>query len=114
MAESRVSDELWDEFHRVVNMTSRELSDWLRAESAAADTEVLPDLAGTAAGRTVVGILGKRRTDLTPDDIAVMEAVVTEVRTERGEDPLEPVAGDHGWRRRLMSLGHDPLKPVQP
>lgn len=110
MAQSQVSDELWDEFHRVVNMTSKELSDWLRAESAA-DTEVFPDQAGTAAGQTVVAILGKRRTDLTSDDIAVMEAVVTEVRTERGEDPLEPVAGEDGWRRRLMSLGHDPLKP---
>jgi hypothetical protein len=111
MAESQVSDELWDEFHRVVNMTSRELSEWLRAESADA-TEALPDQAGTATGQTVVGILGKRRTDLTAEDIAVMEAVVTEVRTERGEDPLDPVAGDDGWRRRLMSLGHDPLKPA--
>jgi hypothetical protein len=30
MAESRVSDELWNEFHQLVNMTSRELEDWLR------------------------------------------------------------------------------------
>ena len=29
-----VSDELWEEFHRVVNMTSRELSDWLMVRGA--------------------------------------------------------------------------------
>ena len=29
-----VDDELWDEFHRVVNMTSRELGDWLRTRDA--------------------------------------------------------------------------------
>jgi len=54
-----IEDELWDEFHRVVNMTSRELADWLRTR-----------------------------------------------------DELEPVAGQAHWRHKLMSLGHDPLKPT--
>ena len=34
MAQSAVDDELWEEFHRVVNMTSRELEEWLRTHSA--------------------------------------------------------------------------------
>lgn len=55
----RSDDELWNEFHRVVNMTSRELEEWLRTRSAAPDA-----------------------------------------------------AGDAGWRHRLMSIGHDPLKPA--
>ncbi len=112
MATSQVSDELWEESHVVVNMTSRELADWLRAEAATDLAEVLPDQSENEVGREVLSILGKRRADLTQEDIAVMEAVVTEVRTERGEDPLEPTAGEDGWRRRLMSLGHDPLKPA--
>jgi hypothetical protein len=29
--DERVDDSLWNEFHRVVNMTSRELEDWLRS-----------------------------------------------------------------------------------
>ena len=29
-----VDDELWDEFHRVVNMNSRELEEWLRTQAA--------------------------------------------------------------------------------
>lgn len=40
-----------------------------------------------------------------------MTKVVETVRRERGEDP-EPTAGDDHWRRRLMDIGHDPLKPV--
>ncbi len=111
MAESAVSDELWNEFHRVVNMTSRELEDWLRTRSADEDGEALPDQSGPATGRHVVHILGKRRTDLNSDDVRVMGKVVNQVLAERRDD-LEPTAGEAHWRRRLMSLGHDPLKPV--
>jgi len=111
MAESHVDDELWEEFHQAVNMTSRELGDWLRESEAGTGTEQLPDQAGSAVGRQVLAILGKRRADLTTDDAAVMAAVVDRVRTERGDEP-EPTAGDAAWRHRLMDLGHDPLKPV--
>lgn len=111
MAQQQVDDELWDEFHRVVNMTSRELQDWLRTEAAGQDVEELPDQAGPPTGRQVVDILGKRRTDLTSDDIAVMRRVVERVRSERRAD-LEPTAGDDAWRHRLMRIGHDPLKPA--
>jgi hypothetical protein len=112
MATDKVSDELWDEFHHVVNMTSRELTDWLRAEAADEQAEPVPDQAWPPVGQQVVHILGKRRTDLTPEDAEVMEAVVDAVRRERPDEFLEPTAGDAQWRHRLMSLGHDPLKPV--
>ncbi|HET6625477.1 MAG TPA: DUF3140 domain-containing protein [Nocardioidaceae bacterium] len=110
MAHSQVDDELWDDFHRVVNMTSRELEEFLRADAAGEDTEEFPDQAGSPAGQQVVHILGKRRSDLTDDDVAVMTAVIGTVRAERGDEP-EPTAGDADWRHRLMSLGHDPLRP---
>ena len=108
---AEVDDELWQEFHTVVNMTSRELEDWLRTRSADEDDEALPDQAGTPTGRHVVQILGKRRGDLTEDDARVMRRVVERVRAQRRDD-LEPTAGDAAWRHELMSLGHDPLKPV--
>jgi hypothetical protein len=108
---AEVDDELWQEFHTVVNMTSRELEDWLRTRSADEDDEALPDEAGTPTGQHVVHILGKRRGDLTDDDVRVMRRVVDRVRAQRRDD-LEPTAGDAGWRHKLMSLGHDPLKPA--
>jgi hypothetical protein len=109
VADTRVDEELWNEFHRVVNMTSRELSEWLRTRSAQPDTEALPDQAGTPTGQRVLSILGKRRTDLDAEDIRVMRTVVDRVHAERRDD-LEPTQGQATWRRRLMSLGHDPLK----
>ena len=111
MAQDKISDALWDEFHLVVNMTSRELSEWLRTSAAGEDGEELPDRAGRSLGQRVAAILAKRRSDLTDDDIDAMTKVVDFVRSERRED-LEPVAGDDHWRRRLMSVGHDPLKPA--
>jgi hypothetical protein len=111
VAESIVDDQLWDDFHRVVNMTSRELRDWLSVQGADEETEELPDLAGSHLGHRVLEILGKRRSDATRDDVAVMEQVVERVTAQRRDD-LEPTAGEAAWRRRLMNVGHDPLKPV--
>lgn len=110
MAASEIDDALWEEFHRAVNMTSRELREWLATQDAGEGTEALPDQAGDDRSRAVLDVLGKRRTDLTTDDVAVMRSVVDEVEAARGTD-REPEAGDTQWRHRLMSLGHDPLKP---
>ena len=92
MANDIVSDELWDEFHRVVNMTSRELREWLMVRSAGEDGETFLDQAGTETGQQVAHILSKRRTDLTERDVAVMEKVVGKIHEERRED-LEPRQG---------------------
>ena len=111
MAESHVSDDLWQEFHTVVNMTSRELSDWLVSEAGADGGEPDTDIPEFEVSNAVLAILGKRRTDITPDDVDTMTTVVDQVRTLRGDEP-EPEAGDDDVRRLLMSFGHDPLKPA--
>jgi hypothetical protein len=106
-----VDDELWESFHDVVNMTSRELQDWLATQGAGEETEEVPDRAGPHLGHRVLDILGKRRADVEADDVEVMQKVVDTVRSQRRED-LEPTAGEGAWRRRLMNIGHDPLKPA--
>ncbi|OLR92161.1 DUF3140 domain-containing protein [Actinokineospora bangkokensis] len=111
MTEALDTEDLWAEFHRVVNMTSRELSDWLRTSAAGERTEELPDHSGTPTGREVLQVLGKRRGDLTDRDEQVMCKVVQRVHEQRRDD-LEPVAGQDHWRHRLMDIGHDPLKPA--
>ncbi len=110
MAGAEIDDALWQGFHDAVNMTSRELREWLATDAAGEGTDALPEHVGSERSRAVVEVLGKRRTDLTPDDVAVMQSVVDEVQSARGDD-REPTAGDDAWRRRLMSIGHDPLKP---
>ncbi|MBR7825571.1 DUF3140 domain-containing protein [Actinospica sp. MGRD01-02] len=112
MSHAIVSDELWQDFHAVVNMTSRELEDWLRTEDAHEATEPLPDQAGGhGRGHDVLRILGKRRTDLDRHDETVMREVVETVSAQRDEQ-YTTKPGDTVWRHRLMCLGHDPLKPV--
>lgn len=109
MAQSQVSDEVWDEFHRAVNMSSATLQDWLMERGADETSEEVPDRAGPDIGRGVLAVLRKRRTDVTSDDVEVMERVIARVRGLRGEDRA-PTAGDDDWRHRLMDVGHDPLQ----
>ncbi|GAB2848637.1 DUF3140 domain-containing protein [Streptomyces deserti] len=107
MTDALELDALWEDFHRVVNMTSAELAAWLRVRDADEKAEPLPEEAGTPTGQHVLAILQKRRTDLTDDDIRVMRKVVETV-TAQTDLENEPQAQDTKLRHRLMTLGHDP------
>ncbi|MGW7264063.1 DUF3140 domain-containing protein [Streptomyces sp. NPDC054842] len=112
MTDALELDALWEEFHRVVNMTSQELAAWLRVRDADENAEPLPEHAGTPTGQHVLAILQKRRTDLTDDDVRVMYEVVDTVTAETDAEK-EPLADDERRRHRLMTLGHDALRPPQ-
>lgn len=139
-------EQLWQEFHAAVTMTSRELRKWLgsspevegaggaRPVPPAAGTEGMPlpgippatdptpeqvaaarvqvllqsPTARRSVGERVTGVLGKRRGDLTVDDVGAMRAVVAFVGREH-PDPDSGDLSDDAWRRRLMDVGHDPL-----
>jgi uncharacterized protein DUF3140 len=105
VAEIRVNDELWRDFRRVVNMSVSALMDWLKIAPADPDWEVQPDPAGLWTGYRVLNILRKHRADLDAEDIAVMRRVIDDVRAE-------PTTEFSAWHRRLLSIGHDPLKKV--
>jgi Protein of unknown function (DUF3140) len=102
-------DALWDEFHRVVNMTSLELSQWLQLRDQGENSEESPEQPATPTGQQVLSILRKRRTDLSDDDVRVMYEVVDMVERERTTAP-KPQADQGKRRHRLMTIGHDPLK----
>lgn len=110
MTDALELDALWEDFHRAVNMTSQELAAWLRVSEAGESTEPLPEHAGEPTGQHVLAILQKRRTDLTDEDIQVMYRVVDTV-TSQTDVENEPAAEDSERRHRLMTIGHDPLKP---
>ncbi|MGW4563609.1 DUF3140 domain-containing protein [Streptomyces sp. NPDC004561] len=114
MADALEIEALWEDFHRVVNMTSAELAAWLRVRDADEEAEPLPEEAGSPTGQHVLAILQKRRTDLTEDDIRVMYKVVDTVGdlVDMEDEPeVETTPEDTRRRHRLMTMGHDPLKP---
>lgn len=101
-------DDLWQRFHRAVNMSSRELVDWLGQEP---DLGPRPGPSGPPPlGQAVVGILGKRRTDLTGEDLAVMRKVIDVVDDETAGVTAEEVVADDRRRHRLLNVGHDALR----
>jgi hypothetical protein len=101
---------VWDSFHQVVNMTSEELRAWLLAEASGEEGfSIRPDLGLPELGRKVIGILGKRKVDLTSEDADVM-VQVTDFVTEREASPPPAGSADDEWRRSLMTVGHDPLR----
>ncbi|GAA2283321.1 hypothetical protein GCM10010145_64640 [Streptomyces ruber] len=112
MADALELDALWNDFHRVVNMPSPELADWLRVHDAGEDVEPLPDRAGGEIGRQVLAILQKRRMDLTDHDVDVMRHVVDEIlsQVDLADEPENEDGHDTLRRHHLMSLGHDPLR----
>ena len=101
---------VWDSFHEVVNMTSDELRTWLLTEASGEDAfSDQPDLGLPRLGEQVIALLRKRKVDLTPEDTEVMRQV-SDFVTEQEENPPPDGPADSGWRRALMTVGHDPMR----
>lgn len=117
MAQARTdAEQVWQQFHDSVNMTSRQLRDWLAAsetvfsQTAPGVAREEPEGDPTALGWRIVEVLGKRRTDVTDTDVADMQQAVEIIEDRLANRPTD--ADDvQEWRRNLMLLGHDPLAP---
>ncbi|MET9001490.1 DUF3140 domain-containing protein [Amycolatopsis sp. NPDC004169] len=97
------------EFGDSVNMTAKQLDDWLRTdESKAAGQHKDSESIGHQSGRRIVEILHKKKDDLTGDDLAHMRKVVGYVHRHLAQRPSGDVK-DTTWRHSLMNWGHDPL-----
>ena len=106
--------EVWEHFHALVNMSSPELRDWLVNTPDGVDTYAPePDIDVHALGLQVLQMLDKRRTDLTPSDLDLMQEVTDLIRS-RLVNPPEADVSDEPWRDTLMTLGHDPTRPDSP
>jgi hypothetical protein len=102
-------DQLWQDFHGRVNVTSAQLRTWLLTQGSGEDAFAAdPDLDLPQPGRQIMAVLGKRKVDLTGPDIEVMRRTVEEID---GLLAARPPAGsaDEQWRRALLDLGHDVL-----
>ncbi len=100
-----------DEFNDAVNMTRKELNDWLETEesNAAGQKDGDGESTGHESGRMIVDILGKKKADYTDNDLGQMRRVISYVHRHLAQRPDGDIEHTR-WRHSLMNWGHDPLK----
>jgi hypothetical protein len=100
-----------DEFEASVNMTRKELEDWLQTEESQSvgQSDGGGESKGHESGRKIVEILGKNKSDYTDEDVDHMRRVVGYVHRHQAQKPSGEVE-DSTWRYSLLNWGHDPLK----
>jgi Protein of unknown function (DUF3140) len=108
---SKSDEQVIQEFDEAVNMTPKELEEWLQTEESESvgQSDGGGESKGHESGRKIVGILKKNKTDYSSDDIDHMRRVVSYVHRHESQKPSGDVK-DSNWRYSLLNWGHDPLK----
>ena len=107
---AKSDDEVRSEFDDAVNMTAKQLEDWLETDEAKSVGQDKGDgeSKGHESGRRIIDILQKKQGDVTDDDIDHMRKVVSYVHRHSAQRPDGDIK-DTDWRYSLMNWGHDPL-----
>jgi hypothetical protein len=100
-----------DDFNDAVNMTAKEIEDWLDTDDSRKVGQKSGDdeSTGHASGRRIVEILRTKKADVADDDLAHMRKVSGYVRRHLAQRPSGDVTHTP-WRYSLMNWGHDPTK----
>jgi hypothetical protein len=100
-----------DEFDESVNMTRKELEEWLKTDQSKSvgQSDGGGESKGHESGRKIVGLLEKNKSDYTDEDLEHMKRVNSYVKRHLGQGPQSDIE-DSKWRYSLMNWGHDPLK----
>ena len=107
---SESDDDVRAEFGEAVNMTAKQLEKWLETDESRSvgQKDSGGESTGHRSGRRIISLLGKRKDDLTDDDLAHMRKVNGYVKRHLAQRPQGDVTGT-AWRYSLMNWGHDPL-----
>jgi len=107
---SHSDDDVRAEFDEAVNMTARQLENWLETDESRSvgQKDDGGESTGHRSGRRIISLLGKRKGDLTDDDLAHMKKVNGYVKRHLAQRPDGDVT-ETAWRYSLMNWGHDPL-----
>lgn len=102
---------VFEEFTHVINMTAKQLQDWLQTDESNAVGQDAGDgeATGHKSGRRIVELLQKNKADYTESDYSHMNKVVGYVHRHSAQKPSGDIK-DTRWRYSLMNWGHDPLK----
>jgi Protein of unknown function (DUF3140) len=106
-------DTIRREFGEAVNMTPKELEEWLATDESKAVGQKSGgsgESTGHESGRRIVELLRTRKDDLTGDDLAHMRKVHGYVQRHLAQRPSKEEVETSKWRYSLMNWGHDPVK----
>jgi DNA topoisomerase VI subunit B len=107
------ADTIRSDFAEAVNMTARELEQWLETDESQAVGQKSGgsgESTGHESGRRIVQLLNTKKADLTDDDLAHMRKVHGYVQRHLAQQPAKEDVETSKWRYSLMNWGHDPLK----
>jgi hypothetical protein len=101
------------EFDDLVNMTPKQLEDWLETDESK-DVGWKDDgggeSVGHASGRRIVELKRTKKDDLSDADYEHMGKVVSYIKRHRAQGPPKKEDTESSrWRSSLMNWGHDPL-----
>jgi len=86
-----------DQFDEAVNMTRKQLEDWLQTEESKSVGQGEGESKGHESGRKIVEILDKNKSDYTDGDLEHMKKVNAYVKRHLGQGPSGDVEGSK-WR----------------
>jgi hypothetical protein len=102
-------DEVIADFEELVNLTRKELIEWLQTDESKRAGEGSGESKGHRSGRRIVDLLAKSKSDYTDGDIDHMRRVRGYIKRHSAQRPQGDIAHST-WRHSLMNWGHDPLK----
>ena len=110
MSGEKLAD-VWDDWKDAVNMSQRQLQDWLETDESRSvgQKDGGGEATGHKSGRRIVEILRTNKGDLSDDDVDHMRTVVGYVHRHLAQRPSGDIERTP-WRYSLMNWGHDPLK----
>lgn len=109
---AKSNEEAWDEWSELVNMTPKELRDFLDTEESKSVGQDSGDgeSKGHKSGERIVSILDKSKDDLSDDEWSHVHKVVGYIKRHSAQGGPDEDAEHSDWRYSLMNWGHDPLK----
>ena len=100
-----------EEFEEAVNMTAKEIEDWLETEESQSVGQKDSDgkIKGRESGKHIIEILNKKKSDYTDEDYSRIKKVVAYVHRHLAQKPSGDIESSD-WRYSLKNWGHDPCK----
>ena len=104
---SKSYEQVIEEFDEVVNLSSKELEEWLETEESkeAGQKDGGSESKGHESGRKKVEIFEKNRSDYTEEDLDHMRRVVSYVHRHQAQHPKGDVE-NFNWRYSLINFSN--------